>query len=61
LCGGAGTKPCRWRAFDVPCRRRIGVRSGEPTGARDVFESFHDARVKVPFEPIIEAVTDGPK
>jgi hypothetical protein len=49
----------------VPCRR-IGVRSGEalapePKGAWDVFEAFHDARVRLLSDPIIEAVTSGPK
>jgi hypothetical protein len=50
----------------VPSLRLIVVRNGEalapePKGARDVFEAFHDARVKVLFEPVIAAVTDGQK
>jgi CubicO group peptidase (beta-lactamase class C family) len=50
----------------VPSLHLIVVRNGEalapvPKDAKDVFEAFHDQRVKVLFEPIIEAITDGPK
>jgi CubicO group peptidase (beta-lactamase class C family) len=50
----------------VPSLKLIVVRNGEtlapePKDARDVFEAFHDQRVKVLFEPILDAVTDGPK
>jgi CubicO group peptidase (beta-lactamase class C family) len=50
----------------VPSLDLIVVRNGdalapEPKDARDVFEAFHDARVKVLFEPIIDAVTDRPE
>jgi CubicO group peptidase (beta-lactamase class C family) len=49
----------------VPSLRLIVVRNGEtlaPTleGARDVFEAYHDRRVKALFEPILDAITDGP-
>jgi hypothetical protein len=50
----------------VPSLQLIVVRNGEtlapePKGARDVFEAFHDARVKVLFEPIIDAIADRPR
>jgi CubicO group peptidase (beta-lactamase class C family) len=49
----------------VPSLKLIVVRQGEalapePKGARDVFEAFHDQRVKILFEPIMDAITDGP-
>jgi hypothetical protein len=50
----------------VPSLNLIVVRNGEtlaaePKDAKDVFEAFHDPRVKVLFEPIVDAITDGPK
>src|SRR5439155_8747263 len=50
----------------VPSLNLIMVRNGEtlapePKDARDVFEAFHDQRVKVLFEPIVDAIIDGPK
>src|SRR5438445_184870 len=50
----------------VPSLHLIVVRNGEtlapePKEARDVFEAFHDRRVKVLFEPVIDAITDRPK
>ena len=50
----------------VPSLNLIVVRNGETLAPglknpRDVFEAFHDARVKVLFEPIIDAITDRPK
>jgi CubicO group peptidase (beta-lactamase class C family) len=47
----------------VPSLNLIVVRNGEtlapePKDAKDVFEAFHDPRVKVLFEPIVEAITD---
>jgi CubicO group peptidase (beta-lactamase class C family) len=50
----------------VPSLSLIVVRNGEtlapePKNAKDVFEAFHDPRVKVLFEPIIEAITDRGK
>jgi Domain of unknown function (DUF4185) len=47
----------------IPSLNLVVVRNGEalapePKGAKDVFEAFHDARVKVLFEPIVAAVTD---
>jgi CubicO group peptidase (beta-lactamase class C family) len=47
----------------VPSLNLIVVRNGEalapePKGAKDVFEAFHDARVKILFEPVVAAVTD---
>src|SRR5262249_12080419 len=50
----------------VPSRNLVGVRQGEtlapePPNARDVFEAFHDQRVKLLFEPVLEAITDGPQ
>jgi CubicO group peptidase (beta-lactamase class C family) len=48
----------------IPSLNLIVVRNGEalapePKGARDVFEAFHDARVKILFEPVVKAVTRG--
>jgi CubicO group peptidase (beta-lactamase class C family) len=50
----------------IPSLHLIVVRNGEalapePKDAKDVFEAFHDQRVKILFEPIIDAITDGPK
>jgi len=50
----------------VPSLNLIVVRNGEtlapePKNPKDVFEAFQDARVKVLFEPIIDAITDQPK
>jgi CubicO group peptidase (beta-lactamase class C family) len=50
----------------VPSLNLIVVRNGEalapePKDPRDVFEAYHDQRVKVLFEPIIDAITDRPK
>jgi hypothetical protein len=50
----------------VPSLRLIVVRNGdtlapEPSNPRDVFEAFHDQRVKLLFEPILDAVTDRPQ
>jgi CubicO group peptidase (beta-lactamase class C family) len=50
----------------VPSLNLIVVRNGEtlapkPKNAKDVFEAFHDARVKILFEPILDAITDQPK
>ena len=50
----------------VPSLNLIVVRYGEalapePKDAKDVFEAFHDQRVKVLFEPLIAAITGGPK
>jgi CubicO group peptidase (beta-lactamase class C family) len=50
----------------VPSLNLIVVRNGEtlapePKDAKDVFEAFHDPRVKILFEPIIDAITDRPK
>jgi CubicO group peptidase (beta-lactamase class C family) len=49
----------------VPSRNLIIVRTGEtlapePKDARDVFEAYHDQRVKILFEPILDAITDPP-
>jgi CubicO group peptidase (beta-lactamase class C family) len=49
----------------VPSLNLIVVRYGEslapePKDPRDVFEAFHDARVKILFEPIVAAITDRP-
>jgi CubicO group peptidase (beta-lactamase class C family) len=48
----------------VPSLNLIVVRNGEtlapePKDAKDVFEAFHDPRVKVLFEPILDAITGG--
>jgi CubicO group peptidase (beta-lactamase class C family) len=50
----------------IPSLRLIVVRNGatlapEPREAREVFEAFHDARVKILFEPVVAAVTDRQK
>jgi CubicO group peptidase (beta-lactamase class C family) len=50
----------------VPSLNLIVIRNGEtlapePEDAKDVFAAFHDQRVKILFEPIIDAITDGPK
>lgn len=50
----------------VPSLNLIVVRNGqtlapEPKNAKDVFEAFHDPRVKILFDPIIEAITEKPK
>jgi hypothetical protein len=49
----------------VPSLKLIVVRYGEalapePKDPKDVFEAFHDARVKILFEPIVDAITDRP-
>lgn len=49
----------------VPSLNLIVVRNGEtlapePKNAKDVFEAFHDPRVKILFEPILDAITDRP-
>jgi hypothetical protein len=49
----------------VPSLNLVVVRNGEalapePKDARDVFEAFHDPRVKVLFEPVLDAITDRP-
>ncbi len=50
----------------VPSRNLIMVRNGEtlaaePKNARDVFAAYHDERVKILFEPLLDAITDRPK
>jgi CubicO group peptidase (beta-lactamase class C family) len=50
----------------VPSLNLIVVRNGEtlapePKDPRDVFEAFHDARVKILFEPILDAIMDRPQ
>jgi CubicO group peptidase (beta-lactamase class C family) len=50
----------------VPSLKLIVVRNGEPLAPgpknpKDVFEAFHDQRVKILFEPLIDAITDRPK
>ncbi len=50
----------------VPSLNLIVVRNGdtlapEPKNAKDVFEAFHDPRVKILFEPICDAIIDRPK
>jgi CubicO group peptidase (beta-lactamase class C family) len=50
----------------VPSLNLIVVRNGEtlapePKNPKDVFEAFHDQRVKVLFEPLLDAITDRPK
>jgi CubicO group peptidase (beta-lactamase class C family) len=47
----------------VPSLNLIVVRNGEvlapePQNARDVFAAYHDQRVKVLFEPLIDAIAD---
>ncbi|HEX4611383.1 MAG TPA: serine hydrolase [Urbifossiella sp.] len=49
----------------VPSLNLVVVRNGEtlapePKNPKDVFEAFHDARVKILFEPVVAAVTDRP-
>ncbi len=49
----------------VPSLNLIVVRTGEtlapePKNAKDVFEAFHDQRVKILFEPIVDASGDRP-
>jgi CubicO group peptidase (beta-lactamase class C family) len=49
----------------VPSLNLIAVRNGEalasePPDARDVFEAFHDQRVKILFEPLLDAISDRP-
>jgi CubicO group peptidase (beta-lactamase class C family) len=49
----------------VPSLRLIAVRNGEtlappPRNPRDVFAAYHDRRVKILFEPLLDAVTDRP-
>jgi CubicO group peptidase (beta-lactamase class C family) len=50
----------------IPSLNLIVVRNGEtlapePKNAKDVFEAYHDPRVKILFEPIVEAISDRPK
>jgi CubicO group peptidase (beta-lactamase class C family) len=50
----------------VPSLNLIVVRNGEtlapePKNAKDVFEAFHDPRVKILFEPVCDAIIDRPK
>jgi CubicO group peptidase (beta-lactamase class C family) len=50
----------------VPSLNLIVVRNGqslgpEPKDPKDVFEAYHDQRVKILFEPLIDAVTDRPR
>jgi CubicO group peptidase (beta-lactamase class C family) len=50
----------------VPSLNLIVARNGEtlapePKDPRDVFEAFHDARVKILFEPILDAIMDRPQ
>jgi hypothetical protein len=50
----------------VPSLNLIVVRNGEtlapePKNAKDVFEAFHDPRVKILFEPVCDAVTGRPE
>src|SRR5205814_213345 len=50
----------------VPSLNLIVVRNGdtlapEPKNAKDVFEAFHDQRVKMLFEPVIDAIVDRSK
>ncbi|MGH7225222.1 MAG: serine hydrolase, partial [Gemmataceae bacterium] len=47
----------------VPSLNLIVVRNGEtlapePKNAKDVFEAFHDPRVKILFDPLCDAITD---
>jgi CubicO group peptidase (beta-lactamase class C family) len=47
----------------VPSLNLIVVRNGEtlapaPKNARDVFEAYHDPRVKILFEPVIDAIIE---
>jgi dipeptidyl aminopeptidase/acylaminoacyl peptidase len=50
----------------VPSLNLIVVRNGEalapePKSPKDVFEAYHDQRVKILFEPVVAAITDGSK
>lgn len=50
----------------IPSLKLIVVRNGEtlapePKNPRDVFEAFHDQRVRILFEPVVAAITDAPK
>jgi CubicO group peptidase (beta-lactamase class C family) len=50
----------------IPSLKLIVVRNGgalapEPKTARDVFEAFHDERVHILFEPVVDAITDRPQ
>jgi CubicO group peptidase (beta-lactamase class C family) len=50
----------------VPSLNLIMVRNGEalapePKNPKDVFEAYHDQRIKILFEPVIDAITDAPK
>ncbi len=50
----------------VPSLNLIVVRNGEtlvpePKDAKDVFEAYHDPRVKILFEPVCDAIIDRPK
>jgi CubicO group peptidase (beta-lactamase class C family) len=50
----------------VPSLNLIVVRNGEtlapePKDPKDVFEAFHDQRVKILFEPVVDAITDRPE
>src|SRR5262249_43677291 len=47
----------------VPSRNLIVVRNGEtlapePRNAKDVFEAYHDQRVKILFAPVLEAIIE---
>jgi putative heme-binding domain-containing protein len=48
----------------IPSLNLIVVRNGEtlappPADAKEIFEEFHDARVRILFEPLIEVISDG--
>jgi CubicO group peptidase (beta-lactamase class C family) len=48
----------------VPSRKLVVVRNGQslappPENPKDVFEAFHDQRVKILFEPILAAIDDS--
>jgi len=50
----------------IPSLNLIVIRNGEtlapePKNPKDVFEAFHDQRVKILFEPLIDAITDRSK
>jgi CubicO group peptidase (beta-lactamase class C family) len=50
----------------VPSLNLIVVRNGEtlappPRDAKDVFEAYHDPRVKILFEPVLDAISDRPR
>lgn len=47
----------------IPSLKLIIVRTGEtlapePKNAKDVFEAYHDQRVKILFEPVVDAIAD---